>query len=483
MAYNILKLKQDLTGVIHGTTLNKVVNLNGIIDRSARQVLQDIDPQETKRTLQFATPIFENVYSYFLAPDVKGNAIIDIRPQVNRLPSEVFNQDYNQQFSLGINGSFANQFTISWNQGVRTILVNAPFLNTGVIVNYASSLTDNGTWVVGGDAANLNVNPVNFLGGSGALIFDLDPTGFGALKTFSVTNPGTGYTDGSHSVTGGTGTGGTVTIVTSGGSVTSAVGLGGSGYQIGDVLTITGGGNNATITITDLDYFGYLETSNMQAVDLGTFVNFATWFLYTYLPNTNADVAFPSVELRFGSSPTDYYAVSTSQTQAATVFQNGWNLLSYLWKDAVVVGSPDASALTYLRVTWHYDGNEQTGVMLNVIASRLGQIMEYEYYSKYMFRNNLTNAFQETVTDDSNLINLDTDSYNILFNQVAYLVAQQLQGLDAAFYDGNFFLQQYQGEVQRYKDLYKSEKQKPRQAYYGLPKPGYSSWLPRRWNQ
>lgn len=405
MAYNILRLKQDLTGVIHGTTLNKVVNLNGIINRAARQVLQDIDPQETKRIQQFATPIFESVYSYFLAPDVKGNAIIDIRPQVNRTLNQVFNQDYNQQFSLSTLSSLANQFTIQWNEGVRTILVNAPLLNTGVIVNYASSLSDNGTWVAGGDANNLVLNPVNFLAGGGALMVDLS---------------------------GSTGV-------------------------------------------------GYLETSDMQPVNLEDFVNFATWFLYTFFPSPDR---FASVELRFGSSPTDYYVVSATQTQANTAFENGWNLLSYLWSSAIQVGTVDSSAITYLRTTWHYTiGTPLYGVMLNDIASRLGQIMEYEYYSKYMFANAISGAFQETVTDDSNLINLDTDSYNILFNQVAYLTAQQLQGLDASFYDGNFFLQQYMGEVERYKQLYKSEKQKPKQPYYGLPKAGYGAWLPRRWNQ
>lgn len=406
--YNVLRLKADLVGVIHGTTLNKVVNLNGIINRAARQVLQDIDPQETKRTLPFSTPIFESVYTYFLAPDVKGNAIIDIRPQVNRLPSEVFNQSYNQQFSLATISSLANQFTINWNQGVRTILISAPLLNTGVVVNYASSLAQNGTWVTGGDATNLTVNPVNFLAGGGALQFDL---------------------------------------------------------------------NNGGST-------GWIETSDMQAVDLQTFVNFATWFYYVYLPSAIPNTAFHEIQLRFGSSPTDYYEGSVINiTQAGTTYEQGWNLLSFPWTAVTTTGTPNASALTYLRVTFNYDGTPQTGVMVNDIASRLGQIFEYEYYSKYMFANSLTGAFQETVTDDSNLINLDTDSYNILFNQVAYLVAQQLQGLDAEFFDANFFLQNYNQDVQRYKELYKSEKQKPRQSYYAIPRPGYNSWLPRRWNQ
>ena len=59
-----------------------------------------------------------------------------------------------------------------------------------------------------------------------------------------------------------------------------------------------------------------------------------------------------------------------------------------------------------------------------------------------MFRNPSTNAFQETVmdvpTDGATLINLDTDSYNLLFNETAYYVAQSLQGADAE-YDAMFW--------------------------------------------
>lgn len=404
MSYSVLNLKADLTGVIHGTTLNKITNLNGLINRAARQLLQDVDPMETKRIAQFATPIFEEVYSYALAADVKGNKIVDIRPQLNRLPSDVFNQDYSQQFSLGQLNSLMDQFNIRWNTGIRTIQVNAPLLNTGVVVNYASSTTTNGTWTAGGNASNLTTDTQNFVAGAGSLKFDLAQTG--VLST------------------------------------------------------------------------GYLENSTMTAVNLTSSLNLAYWFLYTYL---QTGTGISNVNLRFGSSSANYYSVDATLTQANTAFANGWNLLSYLWSSAVVTGTPNAGAINYLRVTWTYNGTAQTGVRLNDIACRLGQIMEYEYYSKYMFRNNSTGAFQETVLDDSDLINLDTDSYNLLFNQVAYLVAQQLQGSDALAFDADFFLQNYARDLGRYKALYKSEVQKPRQNYYNIPKPSYSRNLPMRW--
>ncbi len=403
MAYNILNLKQDLTGIIHGTTLNKVQNLDGLINRSARQLLLDIDPLETQRIAQFATPIFQGTQTYPLNADVKGNKIIDIRPQINRFPGESFNQDYSKQFNQNILNSLVDQFNIQWNTGVRVILVNAPLFNSGVVVNGASGTTLNGTWTAGGNASNLTTNPLNFVFGSGSLQFDL------------------------------------------------AAGAPGS--------------------------TGYLENSTMSPVDLQTFLNFATWFLWTFLPQASV---FSSVELRFGSSSGNYYHVSTTVTQALTAFQNGWNLLAYLWSNAAVVGSPNPAAIDYLRVTWTYDGTAQTGVLLNDITSRLGQIMEYVYYSQYLFRS-IGGVFQETVLDDSDLINLNVDSYNLLLNQLAYLTAQQLQGIDASFFDANFFLQNYKEGIIKYQALYKSEVQKPTNTYYSLPNNQYGQFVPRRW--
>jgi len=108
--------------------------------------------------------------------------------------------------------------------------------------------------------------------------------------------------------------------------------------------------------------------------------------------------------------------------------------------------------------------------------------LSYEYYSKYLFRNASTGTFQETVLDDSDLINLDTDSYNLLTYQVLYQATQQQQGLDAVFYDGTFAKQQYDMGVLRYKAMYKSEVQKPQSVYYQMPRKGYGRYISRNWN-
>ena len=141
MSYTVQDIKNDLTGVLHQTQLNQIFNIDGLIDRAARQLLLDVDPQETKRTLEFVNPIFNGVFDYPIAADVKGNRIIDIRPQVRRLPLDIWSQSYNQEFDVFKSNilTLKNMFTMNLNTGIKTLRINAPFLNNPIIVNEAVS--------------------------------------------------------------------------------------------------------------------------------------------------------------------------------------------------------------------------------------------------------------------------------------------------------------------------------------------------------
>jgi hypothetical protein len=227
--------------------------------------------------------------------------------------------------------------------------------------------------------------------------------------------------------------------------------------------------------------YAQLVNSTGSVLDLSQLYNQSTMFLWTWLP-TGSD--FETVTLRWGSSSTDYYTKTVAVTQANTAFQNGWNQLAFEWKTATVVGAPNAAAINYVLVEWRTDGTLQTGVLLNDIECTMGQILNYLYYSKYMFRDAITGAYQETVTDISNLINLDTESYNLLFYQVALLAFQQQQGKNAIPYDNPFTEKQYDDAVTKYKLRYRSQTQKPRSMYYKKPNPSYGwgaagPWWPR----
>lgn len=400
--YNVLQCKADLNGILHGTTTNQVTGINNIFNRSAREVLMDIDPQETTRIAQ--TPqIFAQVFDYPIEnlPDLKGNKIIDIRPQVNRSLRDVFGQKYKQQFDVNKRFAAAPMFTMDFNAAQKSLRIDATDLIYPTVINNADAITDNGTWAVGGSATNLSADSVNFASGFSSLKFDLP----------------------------------------AGGST------------------------------------GYLENSTMNPVDLTTFLNQAYQFLYSYLPTGSS---FSNIELRFGSDASNYWSINYTTNWQASSFINGWNLAGNPWTSATKVLNPDVSKIKYCRVTWSYDGTAQTGVHLNQISSNLGQIFEILYYSKYLFRDAATGTFQETVTADDNLINLDTETFPVFFARLALNTVQQVsnKGYDI---DIQYWQNEYVKQLARYQALYKSEVSKVSQTYYKTPKPSYQRWFGTRW--
>lgn len=395
MSYNITTLLNDITSVIHGTTANKIPNVYGIINRSARAVLLDVDPKETTRIVSLGQ-VFNDTFDYALPADVKGDRIIDIRPQAGRTPSDIFVQDYSQTFDANKQTSFTNSIFTQWNTGIKTLRIEAPTLTS------PTSLTDTGSttnWAVTTGASNLTLDSTNFVAGSGALKFDL---------------------------------------------------LAGSAS-------------------------GYIENQSLSPVDLTSHMNVSTLFLWIYLPT---GTAVTSIDLRFGSSNVNYYNYTVTTTQQGLTFQNGWNLLAFPWVSATKTGTPVVSAMKYVRVTFNYNSTLQTGVKIDSLTSTLGYIFEIQYYSKFLFRDPSTNAFQESVvdiTDVNKIINLDTDSYNLLFNKTAFFVSQALQGADAE-YDSTVWDKEYQLALARYKALNPSEAMKKAESYYKMPKKGYNKF-------
>lgn len=240
-----------------------------------------------------------------------------------------------------------------------------------------------------------------------------------------------------------------------------------------DNVNFVVGASSLEFDITNSGTEATLENSNMTPVDLTTHLNQSQLFFYTYLPTA---LDFGSVELRWGSSATDYWSQTLTTTNIGTAFHDGWNLLEANWVTATMTGAPDVENVNYIKVIWNYDGVQQFGTHLNSIYSRLGTLVELEYYSKYLFRNATTGAFQQSITDNSNYINLDVETRDLIYFLTGLYATQQVQGLDGMFFDANYFEQKYQRALAMYKSQYKSQWQKPRSSYYNLPNPSNQNW-------
>jgi len=382
MAYTILDLKTDLEAILHGTSLDSVTSPSALINRAARDVLNEVDPQETKRIVTIPNAIYDKVYDYQLPDDVKGNRIISLAPQVNREVGDKATQRFWEEFDQYKRDL---DFHVQYNKGVRSLRFSKA-LKTATVLNAMNDITDNGTWVVGGDATNLRKDTLQYISGNASLKFD-----------------------------------------------------------------VTGAGTTA-----------YLENTTSDTQDISDIEDDGALFAWVFMPNV-----ITSAELRWGSSSSNYWSQTTTTRQDNLSFQEGWNLIRFDWDTASSVGSPDSSDITYLRLTITYDGIAANNYRFDNITAQQGAIWQLIYYSKYLFEDGTTGAWKENTDDDADIVNLDTDSYNLLLYKVAELAAQQIQAEDSAF-DLQYFMSKYAQELVIYKNKYKSEVKSVKQKYYRI---------------
>jgi hypothetical protein len=250
-----------------------------------------------------------------------------------------------------------------------------------------------------------------------------------------------------------------------------------------DTSNNVAGGGALTFDLAAGSATGSIQISTLSPIDMTDSVNIDTEFFWVYLP-TGASIT--NLILKWGSDYTaNYYTSTVTTTQQGTAFQNGWNLIAMPWVSASKVGTPTLTAYDSVQLTVTYNSTLQTGVKFCNLTSNRGYILECQYYSKYLFRNPTTNAFQETVvdnTDDNKLINLDTESYNLLFNKTAFYVAQALQGADSS-YDATLWDTEYTQALKRYRAQNPSEAMKKAEFYYKPPKKAFGRFTPGVWRQ
>lgn len=384
MSYAVTDILSDLAGALHGTTVNKITNLGGLMTRAAREFLLDVNPIETKRIAQLGQ-VFNSVYDYAAPTDLKGVQVIDIRPQAGRWPSDQYEQSFARWFDAHKRNNWNNAFNIQHDTGVKSLRIEAPTLTTPLTITDTSSTTG---WAAGGTGSNLSVDTTFNVAGGGALQFDVT-----------------------------TGT-------------------------------------------------GYIQTSTLSQVDLTTHVGIAKEFYWAYFPSVPT-----SVSLQLGTDTTaNFYTFSATAQANGNAFVVGWNLIGVSWVGLTATGTPTATAYDSVRFSVVAPA-AMVGVKFCNLTSAIGQYMEMVYYSKYLF--SLNGTWKETITDPffadlTTIVNLDTESFNLYFNKLCFLLSQQLMGADAQK-DGQFFLDAYTKGIKRYTAMYKSETLLPSEPWYQLP--------------
>ena len=380
MNHTIAELKVSLAANIHGSTLNKLQDPYDTINRASRKCLLDTDFLYTKRVATLENALYDKVYDYTAPTDLKGNKVIDIRPQVSRFSSDNVQQRYSKDFDRQKN---VGTFNVEMNSGTKIIRI-AKDLDDSAVINEANSLTTNGTWAATAGCENLVADTLNYVSGNASLKFDL------------------------------------------------------------------------TVTTTT----GYLENSTMTPVDLSDYEDEGAVFMWLYLPDSSI---LTSVNLKWGDGASSNWN-TTVTAQHYGAFENGWNLLRFDWNGATKTGTPDSSAINYLKALLTYDGVAETDLRIDNIICKMGSIQEIVYYSKYLFQS-AAGVWQEECSADDDVINLDTDAYNILLELCTVYANQELAGENSAF-DLSVSLGSYNDMSATYQSTYKSEYIKNSSIYF-----------------
>ena len=177
---------------------------------------------------------------------------------------------------------------------------------------YSTLITGAGTGYITGNTLTV---AGDLLGGSNpANNATISITLASALKSVSTFDPaslvgGTGYSDGTaySTTSSGSGLGLTVDVVTDGAGIVLnvAVNASGNGYNIGDIVTISSGDTNATITILTINAGGLIQTASVSGTPISAGnINFISAF--TVNTPTTASIAN-------GNTGISYSAISTIQ--------------------------------------------------------------------------------------------------------------------------------------------------------------------------
>ena len=170
MSYTYLDYQNAVNDGIHGK-ITTIIGLRAFLNRAVRRVNSIVDLQSTKRTTSLSPGIYNQVYSYPAPADLKDNAIVDVRRQYDRV--EEFNQTTAEEFDRRKTHD-KSSVAVDDRDGVKVLNIATDLNTDELVINTCDSLTDNGNWVVTGDATNLTADTQRSINGSASLRYDMN---------------------------------------------------------------------------------------------------------------------------------------------------------------------------------------------------------------------------------------------------------------------------------------------------------------------
>lgn len=356
--YTLYNLKQDVNANLPGGGINQLVNFFNTFDKGRRAMIGKVRPEELIKTAYLEDALFPAVDKYAVPEDMKYDDVIQIarlsgyrNVDTMEHPLELV---YRRRFGQK-RGSAANVMNIGYENGVKYARIFRP--------------TSGSRYGVGANNSN------NALNCEYRVIHNCD-----SLNENGTWNVG----------------GNVVNLRED--RLQHVIGRGSLSFDI----------NNSATS-------GFIENFTLTPFSILEFLKRGAEFAWLNLSIPRELIA---VRLIMGSNPddltTDLYEASVNSPHDNNEFIVGWNLLKYMLQNLSMVGTPNPSALTYIRFEFETTGVAIPNCNLDNIILRQGSVYEMTYNSSYIVRDPVTGQWKKIPTQNSDIIVAEEDTYNLL---------------------------------------------------------------------
>lgn len=191
--YTLYNLLKDVDRKLHSGGASQTQDFFGAVDEARRNMIQKVRPPELIRKAYLEQALYDQVEKYAVPWDLKYDNVIELKKLASKYNVDTFNQPlqilYRRKFDQRRRG-IRNIMAIVYENGVKYAKIRHPRglkENQHLVIQDADSLTDNGTWNVGGNVTNLVLDKVNHITGHASLKFNINnsaTTGF--LENFTM---------------------------------------------------------------------------------------------------------------------------------------------------------------------------------------------------------------------------------------------------------------------------------------------------------
>lgn len=174
--YSYTDFKAEVNGMVRGK-IDNVVDPRVTLNRAVRFVLGELDLRSTKRKSSLSPNLFNDIYDYSCPSDLKGIALIDVIPQINRSKDSEIKLTTPEQFDR-FKSSKNNLAAFYDADFVRKLRLSMEIDDEELVISELDSLlSGGGTWEAYGDAESLIADNDNYVKGNGAIKWGINAAG------------------------------------------------------------------------------------------------------------------------------------------------------------------------------------------------------------------------------------------------------------------------------------------------------------------